>query len=572
MASSDGIQPTPTETPPKRWAVLIGIDFYSEGDVRSSVAKSIHNLRGCVRDILAVEEYLTANLLVEKRHIRKLTASTPDDVEQNTPEEDESEIPTYENMVKAIESVTEDASPGDLVYIHYSGHGANVATTMPQLKGEKGIDEALVPTDIRTGGRYLRDIEIATLLSAMVQRGLIVTVTLDCCHSGSGTRGESGPVARGIGKLDDTVLPSDMVSLIATKDLERAFRSSAARNVKTAGDLLSETESWLLEPQGYELFAACRQTEAANEDIYPRGEGDGDWHGALSYHLLEALKARGTKTTTHGMLYQTVQANILNDFREHQTPIFAGNPGRCFFTTDEIAHRSTFAVRRVAGDSVVVAAGKVHAVGKGTVFELYPQDTQEFTSSECLAQVEVTIPKDFDSSARLMGEQNDEWKKVRSGCRALLVSRPPQQHLCIKQLQTNLSRMQKKKVDELHAAYQKKLSLDTVHFALEDIHYNDKSHSIHRFVVNDRGQYELWTETETLRERVPNFVPCNDPGVFAQRVEQLALYCITKNIRNDHEASGLKEKISFHVKGTQPRQTRESVHADNTRPASSGRE
>lgn len=38
--------------------------------------------------------------------------------------------------------------------------------------------------------RYLRDVELATLLKRMTDKGMVVTVILDSCHSGGGTRSD----------------------------------------------------------------------------------------------------------------------------------------------------------------------------------------------------------------------------------------------------------------------------------------------------------------------------------------------------------------------------------------------
>jgi hypothetical protein len=61
------------------------------------------------------------------------------------------------------------------------------------LKGSDGVDEALVPMDIETMcdgeyGKYLRDIEIASLLKKMVDKKLVARVVIDSCHSGSARR------------------------------------------------------------------------------------------------------------------------------------------------------------------------------------------------------------------------------------------------------------------------------------------------------------------------------------------------------------------------------------------------
>lgn len=94
--------------------------------------------------------------------------------------------------------ILQAAEAGDLVYIHYSGHGAQATTVFPTLKGDAGLDEALVPTDINTDtGKYVRDIELSLYLK-MVDKGLIVTVVLDCYHSASATRSSGRVGLRGI--------------------------------------------------------------------------------------------------------------------------------------------------------------------------------------------------------------------------------------------------------------------------------------------------------------------------------------------------------------------------------------
>ncbi|MBK6433775.1 caspase family protein [Candidatus Amarolinea dominans] len=120
--------------------------------------------------------------------------------------------PTYRNMVMAFKQVTAMARPGDQVYIHYSGHGGRTITAYPEIKGPTGVDEGLVPLDIGDpNAQYLRDIELHTLIQNLVDKGVVLTVVFDCCHSGGATRaltqGSNGARARGIGKTDMTVRP-----------------------------------------------------------------------------------------------------------------------------------------------------------------------------------------------------------------------------------------------------------------------------------------------------------------------------------------------------------------------------
>jgi len=166
---------TPSTTKPEYYALLIGIDCYLKNPW-------YRNLKGCVRDISHVATFLQNQLKLAPENIFKLTASSSDAQKPTEPVE---QWPTYENMVASFKRLQDKARPGDHVYIHYSGHGGRASTIFPKLKGEKGLDEALVPTDIgNKEARYLRDVELTKLLNGMVAKGLLVTVVLDSCHSG----------------------------------------------------------------------------------------------------------------------------------------------------------------------------------------------------------------------------------------------------------------------------------------------------------------------------------------------------------------------------------------------------
>jgi hypothetical protein len=248
-------------------ALLIGVDCYLPNMLPGG--SYYPNLGGCVRDISHVEDFLENKLGLSSDRIIKLTASDTGAAEPPEPPE---QWPTYKNMVGAFSELAEVAQPGDQVYIHYSGHGGRATTRFPDLKGPEGRDEALVPTDIgNSETQYLRDIEL--------DKGLIVTVMLDSCHSGGATRGAGGAVVRGINVDDTTPRPTE--SLVASdEELIETWRSlseGATRDFKVGS-------GWLLEPQGYVLLAACRASESAME--YPF-DGE-ERNGALTYWLLDS--------------------------------------------------------------------------------------------------------------------------------------------------------------------------------------------------------------------------------------------------------------------------------------------
>ena len=123
------------------------------------------------------------------------------------------ESATKRAMVKAFVDLANRCGSGDLIYIHYSGHGQ----LMTDLDGDEATrwrgehakwDEAWIPYDAYMtygsgdrGEKHLSDDEIAGLLTAIRrkigQKGQI-TVVVDACHSGDATCGGNDECVRGV--------------------------------------------------------------------------------------------------------------------------------------------------------------------------------------------------------------------------------------------------------------------------------------------------------------------------------------------------------------------------------------
>src|SRR5256885_463580 len=159
--------------------LLIGIDFYFPGQLADGTYYP--SLRGCVRDVSLMEEFLKGTGLPPEC-FTKLTATNTGIVGQGQPPEPPEKWPTYKNMIAALKGLGSVARPGDQVYIHYAGHGGRADTIVPEKKGADGIDEALVPTDIHDpNAQYLRDVELAVLFRRLADKGLRLSVVLDSC-------------------------------------------------------------------------------------------------------------------------------------------------------------------------------------------------------------------------------------------------------------------------------------------------------------------------------------------------------------------------------------------------------
>lgn len=105
---------------------------------------------------------------------------------------------TQAGIIAAFERLAENVAEGDIVYIHFSGHGQQVMDN----NGDEidNLDEAIVPYDspmlfspgVYEGERLIRDDQLNALTAAIRRRcgpsGQVILV-LDSCHSGTGTRG-----------------------------------------------------------------------------------------------------------------------------------------------------------------------------------------------------------------------------------------------------------------------------------------------------------------------------------------------------------------------------------------------
>ncbi|MBW4478723.1 MAG: caspase family protein [Tolypothrix brevis GSE-NOS-MK-07-07A] len=364
----------PTTQIPNLYALLIGIDYYLPGQLPDG--SSYASLGGCVRDVNRVEDYLKKTQ--KPKQIFKLTSSNTGATEP------QDQLPTYENIVAKFHSITEIAQKDDQVYIHYSGHGGRAKTIYPELKGIGQPDEALVPMDIvKTNERYLRDVEIATLLKKMVNKGLVVTVVFDSCHSGGTTRGDTA--IRGLeGESDTTSRPTD--SLVASREelIENWLEITGGTARKAnAGD-------WLPESRDYVLLAACRPSEYAYESVFNGRESN----GALTYWMLDTLN-NPSPDLTYKSLYDRIYAKVQSQFQT-QTPMLFGEAERQVFGRSYANVHYTVNVLKVdnARNRVQLDAGTAQGLGEGAKFAIYAPGTTDFSEKNkplAIAQITADI-------------------------------------------------------------------------------------------------------------------------------------------------------------------------------------
>ncbi|XP_051125922.1 metacaspase-4-like [Andrographis paniculata] len=138
-------------------AVLIGVNYPG----------TKAELKGCINDVRRMYASLVERFGFAEEDITVLI-DTDDSYTQ----------PTGRNVRAALANLVESAQPGDILFVHYSGHG----TRLPAETGEEddtGYDECIVPCDMN----LITDDDFRELVDK-VPEGCQLTIVSDSCHSG----------------------------------------------------------------------------------------------------------------------------------------------------------------------------------------------------------------------------------------------------------------------------------------------------------------------------------------------------------------------------------------------------
>ncbi|NJL39575.1 MAG: caspase family protein, partial [Leptolyngbyaceae cyanobacterium SM1_4_3] len=340
------------------YALLVGIDDY---------VSPVNPLQGCVNDILAVKNYLEGRITADsyQLHLRTLL----------------NQEATRQSIVDGFRQHLCQANCEDVVFFYYAGHGGQQDSPEPfwVLEPDR-LDETLVCYDsFSPGGWGLADKELATLIAEVDQKNPHIAVILDCCHSGSGTRGElEGEMAVRKAPIDRRKRPLDSF-IFSLSDIEL---------MPTASRSLENPSGWTLPKSNHIVLSACRDSELAKEY-----SGDGQRRGAFSYFLLDTLqKANGT--LTYRDLFKRTNALVRSKLTDQSPQIEATdlkNLDQPFLGGAIAPSTPYFTVSYHKDHGWVIDGGAIHGVpqpaGQTTLLALFPFDS----SPEQLRQLSAAI-------------------------------------------------------------------------------------------------------------------------------------------------------------------------------------
>jgi hypothetical protein len=250
---------------PRLFALLIGINLYDH----------VRPLHGAVPDIISVKNYLEGYLNVPRDQIQILLDKSA----------------SRRAIINAFKRLEEDEriKAGDPILVYFAGHGCEIPTS------ESGLGErmqAIVPQDYcgspgkevpaipdRTIGALIAKIadkkgdNIVRFLPSLISLVdvLYQTLVFDCCHSGSGTRGE---------KRDKTwpsvnIRSVNVEASIHVEDLDCDIWDLGQRGTCAPSNLRGNLGSHM-------LIASCGSSESALEI---------NGHGSFSNSFLKLLRS-----------------------------------------------------------------------------------------------------------------------------------------------------------------------------------------------------------------------------------------------------------------------------------------
>lgn len=304
---------------------------------------------------------------------------------------------TKAGISKAMEALIAKSERGDVVVIHFSSHGEQVADN--NKDETDGFDETIVSYDAlhprkstdfeKDQANYFRDDEFGALISRL--RGKLgndgdVVVFMDACHSGSGTRGNA-KVRGG----QPPLVPAEFDLLKPRFDSVGVFNEAPASNTGNEAAVGVGMAT-------YVVISAARAEELNTETKDDAGKGV----GSLTYAISKAFENLDNSTSYRSLFSRIL--GIMNTKVPKQNPVLEGNGiDRALFGGKYIAQKTYVEISKITGKVISVKSGLLSGLDVGAKVEVYPAGTNdpEKAKASLIASGKVTKAGNYASDITL---------------------------------------------------------------------------------------------------------------------------------------------------------------------------
>lgn len=340
-------------------ALIVAIDQYEPpaNAVIGGTARSLFkNLDGCVNDGRSMQSIIVSKFQFNPAKVDTLF----------------NEAANRSAILKNMEELLTKSKKGDYAFIFYAGHGSQVPNSLSKETDKK--DESIVPSDTwKNGVEDIRDKELAKIYNQFLDKGINLTVIMDCCHSGSLSRGPNLP-----GKF--------------------RFIEDANYDAKDASQPIPPESR---KDGSFLIMASAQDNELAQE----QKDENNIPHGAFTIALQQALEQQSVNASASN-LFSSIRA-ILKSNGKKQEPVLGGQPERqqqtlFGFSKGSLPDKSLIAVSGFENNKVFLQGG--FALGLQKENELV-----KFNGKDTLVKLEIdSIYSVNRSRAKIIkGEKKD---------------------------------------------------------------------------------------------------------------------------------------------------------------------
>ncbi len=308
---------------PVQRALIIGINTYKpslEEPAAIADSRSWTNLDGCVNDATAMRDLAQTKFNFPAAHTTTLLDAQA----------------SRERIIAELEKLVRESKAGDIVFIYYAGHGSQMKNSLSKEADKK--DETIVPADAwKKGVADIRDKELARYFNQLLDKGVLLTVILDSCHSGSIGRGNNN-------FLYDP--PKSRFLEESNMDAKDAYEPERP------------------EERGALIISAAQDFEFAKEYI----DENRIAHGAFTSALLKAQQQLSPDASVND-LYNSLTA-IMKYYGKTQEPVLAGADARRKGTLfslprGSVQNKFLVAVTRIEAKGVEMQGGFAFGLAEG---------------------------------------------------------------------------------------------------------------------------------------------------------------------------------------------------------------
>lgn len=272
---------------------------------------------------------------------------------------------TKKGILAAFDALLNQVGAGDVVVIHYSGHGQQIVDN----NGDEidGLDEAMIPIDAQAiykkgvyeGENHIRDDELGNWLlkirNKVGAKGSVLLI-MDSCHSGTASRG-----------------------LTKSRGTQLVFGAKAA----TAEIATTESGQFGLENEENTVHLApliCFYGAGAHQLNYEAKDESGQSVGSLSFAFGKAF-ANAPKNQTYGELFEVIRKEMAV-LAPRQTPQFEGDKNRLLLGGEIIGKKAYFTVNKILESNLLeIEGGTLMGVYQGSGVSFFSISTDSENQS-----------------------------------------------------------------------------------------------------------------------------------------------------------------------------------------------